>query len=600
MSDLAIRLEQVGKMYKIFPSRTANLLDALGVPGPKRYQEFWALRGINLELPSGRRLGIVGRNGAGKSTLLKLITGNVVHTEGSLDVNGQVQALIEAGAGFHPEFTGEENIRASLTLQGAPPEQMGELIEEIADFTELGEFLTQPFRTYSAGMQARLSFATATAIEPEILIVDEMLSAGDAYFSAKAGERMRQLVDSGASLLLVSHSLDHITMFCEEAIWVDRGQIVERGPSLEIVKSYQQFTRLLDERRIQARNRKAASGRFASHELENFEDQLVARLTPLGASPIEVREAALLRLGKTQETLHVGEAQDANATMDAYVLLEGETWSAPIADGESRSRTIAPGARGVVVFNVYSLYSEAEYALSVSYRSSGDGGVRVELLHDGKPIAIADLPAATEWRDGRAVPTGERLAAGYHVGAELVGPRPNVLPASFAGDTNDVSGRELRRWPGEGTFRITQVRTIDEDGNDRTIFERGATLTIEAALTPREKGEFPLTLGISLYRTDGLLVSNHAGPAIAIDALPETPVVVTLALPQLNLANGRYTFSVAAFRELQPAGGSDVYDLFDRSFEFEVFGNGPFENGVFTHPAEWHFVAREPTAPRRR
>ena len=119
-------------------------------------------------------------------------------------------------------------------------------------------------------MQARLAFATATTIEPEILIVDEMLSAGDAYFSVKAGERMRGLVESGASLLLVSHSLEHITMFCDEAIWLDRGKIVDRGPSLEVVKAYQQFTRLLDERRIQARNRKALSGAYASHELENY------------------------------------------------------------------------------------------------------------------------------------------------------------------------------------------------------------------------------------------------------------------------------------------------------------------------------------------
>src|SRR6266404_4742064 len=173
MSDYALRLRGVSKMYKVFPSRTANLADALGLPGRRRFREFWALRGIDLELPHGKRLGIVGRNGAGKSTLLKLITGNIVPTVGTVDVGGSVQALLDAGAGFHPEFTGEENIRAALTLQAVPSSRMNDAIEEIAEFTELGEFLGQPFRTYSAGMQARLAFATATAVQPEILIVDE-------------------------------------------------------------------------------------------------------------------------------------------------------------------------------------------------------------------------------------------------------------------------------------------------------------------------------------------------------------------------------------------------------------------------------------------
>ena len=172
MSDwVAIRLSGVGKMYKIFPTRVDSVFDALGLARlmPWRRmkpQEFWALRAIELEITAGSRVGIIGRNGAGKSTLLKLITGNVAPTEGRMEVNGDVQALLEAGAGFHPEFTGYENIRASLTYQGLTPAEIEAAVEEIADFTELGQFLLQPFKTYSLGMQARLVFATATAIKP--------------------------------------------------------------------------------------------------------------------------------------------------------------------------------------------------------------------------------------------------------------------------------------------------------------------------------------------------------------------------------------------------------------------------------------------------
>ena len=604
MSEVAVALRGVGKMYKIFPSRGANLIDALGLPGPRRYKEFWALRGIDLDVPQGHRLGIVGRNGAGKSTLLKLMTGNIVATEGTVEVHGEVQALIEAGAGFHPEFTGAENIRAALTLQGVPAGSMKELVEEIADFTELGDFLGQPFRTYSAGMQARLAFATATAIEPEILIVDEMLSAGDAYFSVKAGERMRGLVDSGASLFLVSHSLEHITMFCEEAIWIDRGRILERGPSLEVVKAYQQFTRLLDERRIQARNRKAAGGHVPTHQLDNYGDQVIARITVLDAAACEVEEVVLSRAGQVEERVLVGDAQDANSAHAGYVLADDGAWSDPRDTERGHARAIgakAGGAHGSVVFNLFSVFEEAEYEVGLVYRGGGTNGVRLELLHDGMPKAAADLPASLEWRSESVAVAGGVLVP-YHVGAELVGPQRPLLPEGFAGATGGDGGarREQRRWPGERTLVIDEVRILDWEENERTVFERGSNVVIEARLRAAESGSFPLVVGISLYRLDGLLVSNHVGPEASLTLSKGDTVSASLTLSDTNLGDGRYTFSVAAFRSLDRMGTSEVYDLIDRSFEFEIFGSGPFQNGVFTHPADWSVgvvdASRAPTS----
>src|SRR6267378_4407923 len=169
---VAVHLSGVGKMYKIYASRFDNFLEALGLarllPWRRiKAREVWALRDIDFELKAGSRLGIIGRNGAGKSTLLKLITGNLAATEGEVLVNGQVQALLEAGAGFHPEFTAYENIRAALTYQGLNTKEIEATIDDIAEFTELGEFLSQPFKTYSAGMQARLVFATATSLKPD-------------------------------------------------------------------------------------------------------------------------------------------------------------------------------------------------------------------------------------------------------------------------------------------------------------------------------------------------------------------------------------------------------------------------------------------------
>jgi len=278
----AIKISDVGKMFKIYPNKFESLRDALDdsfricrwLPLRKaNYQEFWALRGISLDLKAGSRIGIIGRNGAGKSTLLKLITGNYSPTEGSIEVSGKIQALLESGAGFHPEFTGYENIKASLIYQGLTNLEIEEAIEDIASFTELGNFLQQPFKTYSMGMQARLTFATATAIKPNILIVDEVLGAGDAYFFGKSQERMQNLVEkSGASVLLVSHALDQITRFCTETIWIERGKVVKRGSPFEVVDSYMAFTQVLEERRLKAKNIKARSGQYSYDHMHLYTD----------------------------------------------------------------------------------------------------------------------------------------------------------------------------------------------------------------------------------------------------------------------------------------------------------------------------------------
>jgi lipopolysaccharide transport system ATP-binding protein len=253
MSEVALRLRGVGKMYKIFAHKRDHLADAFGLttfmPWLKgSYRDFWALRDIDLVLRRGHRIGVIGRNGAGKTTMLKLITGNLPPTEGTVEVDGEVHALLDVGGGFHPEFTGRENVRAALTYQGLSARDINAAEAEIAEFTDLGQFFDQPFKTYSLGMQARLTFACATAFTPDVLIVDEVLGAGDAAFYRRSTERMRQLMRGGATVLLVSHALQQIQRFCDETIWLEHGKIVMQGATTEVVKAYEKFTRELDER----------------------------------------------------------------------------------------------------------------------------------------------------------------------------------------------------------------------------------------------------------------------------------------------------------------------------------------------------------------
>lgn len=243
---LAIRLQSVSKIYRLHGSQSDQLIDVLGL---KRFglrtrapvKEFAALSDFSLAVPKGHRIGIIGRNGAGKTTLLKLICGNFAPTTGEVEVNGSVQALMSVGLGFHPEYTGRENVEASLQYNGLPREEYKSAMQSIVEFCELGDFLDQPFKSYSLGMQARLMFATATAVRPDILIVDEVLSAGDAYFVAKSKLRVENLVRSGCTMLLVSHSMQQILELCDEAIWLDHGRIRMQGESFLVVKAYEEY-----------------------------------------------------------------------------------------------------------------------------------------------------------------------------------------------------------------------------------------------------------------------------------------------------------------------------------------------------------------------
>jgi len=244
--ELAIRIERLSKTYRLHGSQADQLIDVLnlkrfGFKTHSEVQEFPALTDVNLQVERGQRIGIVGRNGAGKTTLLKLICGNVTPTSGTIDVNGTVQALLSMGLGFHPDYTGRENVKSSLQYNGLSQKKYKEAIEDIIDFCELNEFFDQPVKTYSSGMQARLMFAAATAVNPDILIVDEVLGAGDAYFIAKSKRRVEGLISNGCTMLLVSHSMQQILELCDHAIWMDQGTVRMRGDSFEVIKAYEEY-----------------------------------------------------------------------------------------------------------------------------------------------------------------------------------------------------------------------------------------------------------------------------------------------------------------------------------------------------------------------
>lgn len=260
-----IKLNNVSKVFKRFNNPFWAAVNALGLYVPSiKYNTFHALSNINIEIKAGERVALIGRNGAGKSTMLRLISGQMHPDKGQVEVKGKVQALMELGTGFHPDFTGIENIRASLAFYGLAPREIQKKIAEIIEFTELEDFIERPMREYSSGMYSRLAFAVSTSISPEILIIDEILGAGDAYFIGKSIQRMKSLTEEGATVLFVSHDISAAQMLCDRALWIDKGQIIADGPILQVGKSYLAAVRAEEELRVRAQSAKLTKQQLVS------------------------------------------------------------------------------------------------------------------------------------------------------------------------------------------------------------------------------------------------------------------------------------------------------------------------------------------------
>jgi len=224
-----IVVNNLGKKYKRYPNQWMRFAELLTGGRYSFHEERWALRGVSFGVQSGESVGIVGQNGAGKSTLLKILTGTTQPNEGTLQINGRVSALLELGMGFHSDFTGRENAIMSCQMIGLDSEEIHTMLPEIVRFSELGDYMDQPLRVYSTGMQMRLAFSSATVIRPEILIVDEALSVGDAYFQHKCMSRIRSFKEQGTTLLFVSHDPGAVKSLCNWALLLDEGLLIKDG-----------------------------------------------------------------------------------------------------------------------------------------------------------------------------------------------------------------------------------------------------------------------------------------------------------------------------------------------------------------------------------
>ena len=236
-----IKAENVSVKYLMAYDRIKSMKEYLVqlVKGNIQYEEFWALQDISFEVKKGEVLGIIGHNGAGKSTLLKVISGILKPTSGSVQVNGTVVPMLELGSGFDFDLTGRENVFLNGAILGYPEQFLKEKYGEIVEFSELGQFIDVPLRNYSSGMVMRLAFSIATVVQPDILIVDEILAVGDADFQEKSKRRMLELMGGGTTVLFVSHSLEQIQEMCDRVLWLEKGRLKMAGKTETVCAMYQ-------------------------------------------------------------------------------------------------------------------------------------------------------------------------------------------------------------------------------------------------------------------------------------------------------------------------------------------------------------------------
>lgn len=418
-SEIAIAITDVSRVFKRYRHPGYRVMEAFGLPLPKNaYDEFWALRGISLELRRGESLGLIGQNGAGKTTLLNIVCGRLRPSTGTVTVRGTIQALMDVGTGFHPEFTGRENIFSALAYQGITGRAAKAEFDEIVEFSELAEFIDQSVKTYSSGMYARLAFSTATAITPDVLIIDEVLGAGDAYFSAKCVDRMRRLMkDAGATVLFVSHDIAAVQRMCDRAVWIERGQIRMEGDTLDISKSYYADVNAREEARLRAqttlaiaRMRRRDGDTRVEGVARQFLFRLVAATGEMPRSSHPIRRIAMVTTDNRRFEVLPGAPMDNDGAHPASISTDPEfvLWSRPktIAGELVRCFEDTGGSdrQAPIWFQDPSGTGWLAEAIEIEHAAVADDPIAIEIYEPGgyRRLGLLTAPEPTQgWRTER-------------------------------------------------------------------------------------------------------------------------------------------------------------------------------------------------------
>lgn len=585
MSERIIELSNVSKVYRLYKKPHYRFLDMFGLLKTRdAYTEHTALSGVTLSISRGEKVAFIGRNGAGKSTLLKLITGVIEPSSGHLEVRQGVHALLQIGSGFHQDFTGRENALAYLAHQGISGTEANRILTDIVDFAELEEYIDQPIKTYSTGMMARLMFATSTVIEPELLVLDEILGVGDAYFASKSFERIRALCNTrGSSLLLVSHDVYSAAKLCDRMIWIDKGQLVCDGSSKEVIKAYETSIRAQEEKRLRTKrlvhsetatvpvstqSRSQSEGRRLL--LEFCSQAPLAQPVGLSALRVSLPDAWSIDIPL------MGDAAFLDSGPASLVAGESN-WGESFLLDEQPARWVNPF--GSPFLKVGAVVRLPELAADDWERLMFSGRVQ---SHDGAHLALRVFDEAGHQRLSRAVGDSAGQWRDFQIGMA---------------QGSDDSARWLARHIGNQRIAIEDVYFVDTNGQDTYYLRHGypAQLLIRCRIHDETLDECPHIV-VALHRDGSQDVARYlcrdqrlqgrAGPLVDID----------FKLDAVPFSAGTYTVTVLIaepgyydrFQEQYFSINPGVYACRSRSPEFEIIEDSPLSVGtVVVGQANW-------------
>jgi len=585
VAEIAIQATKLSKVYRLYTRPAYRFLDMFGLlkEKPGAYTEHTALDGIDIAIHRGEKVAIIGRNGAGKSTFLKLVTNVIQPTSGSLRVVGDVHALLQIGTGFHPDFTGRENVRAYLAQLGISGAEAVRRCDDAIAFAELEEYIDQPVKVYSTGMAMRLMFAASTAITPDLLVLDEVLGVGDAYFAQKSYERMRELCDrNGSTLLLVTHDIYSATRMCERVIWLERGAVAMDGAASDVVKAYAESIRAQEERRLRLKTQALLAG--ADRTIDAAAPLLLLEIqassTRLQPCPVYFSGITLAGDGTPVAALPLAGAA-SSPLPGSHIVEEGSCWGEPL---EWHGRTARPmlnyGSPFHKVAGVFAMppgvAPDAPLTLRLDYWSDEPCDLRVRCYRGG---LVEDLG------------TLSTLAGEWHTHTATYAPTPEA----HAADT--LIPTEAPFVQGSGAIVIDGFAMIDASGAAAHTVRHGDAVTFRIHYRIRKKRlRETAQVFIVVSRNNIERVCKFMTDSLCFDEARAPEGDIEMRLPKMMLGAGQYSVAVQIAAQGYIEQGStkffsvdpDVYHCIMYALEFTVLDAGWIGQGtIFEGEGEW-------------
>lgn len=579
MSEVIIRAERLTKVYRLYSKPYYRFLDMFGLLRGREgvFSEHSAVSGVDITIRRGEKVAFIGRNGAGKSTLLKLFTRVTEPSSGLLDIQGNVQALLQIGSGFHPEFTGRENVFSYLAQLGVTGDEAERRFDEIVEFAELEEYIDQPVKTYSSGMSVRLMFATSTSVTPEVLVLDEVLSVGDAYFAHKSFSRIQEMSDQqGTTVLLVSHDVYSAAKLCSRMVWIDQGRVLIDGESKHVIRAYENSVRVQEESRLRKRLRdRLAEGTGESARLQRSKAQgawLIELRSPTNQPQrgvIYFRRIEVLVDDEIKGFLPLVTEPEFPAGLVPGVLMEEGCWGKVIEH---------LGVSATPMLNYGSSFHKVSGAVGLGALDAHDAAGRLELRIEYAAPDDSDLEVVLIAPDGSATVLGTLSGAALDW-SEMRFPLPGGSDDQGAAKDASALLNLAGNRHGSSRVRIVDVRLFDAEHHLTARFEHGKAAMVEIRFDiPDPTVSEDCDLLLAFVRNGVEDVCRMTTRSLRFDASRRSSGAVYLYLDGFPLGPGKYeiTFMIAAegYYERKPktfySVNPEVYDCHNKLVEFEV------------------------------